>query len=78
MRRPMIHDDCEESQYLLPMGCVFFWRERGQSLRVDPGDLNLVQQTGKRLSKPRGLIHAPHPGQRRAAGGLAEPLDQAR
>ena len=60
------------------MGRVFLRRERGQSLRVDPGDLNFVQQTGKRLSKPRGLIHGPRPGQRRAAGGLAEPLDQAR
>ena len=60
------------------MGRVFLRRERGQSLRVDPGDLYFVQQTGKRLSKPRGLIHGPRPGQRRAAGGLAEPLDQAR
>ena len=76
--RPTVGDEREEAQHLLPMGRVFLRRERGQSLRVDPGDLNLVQQTGKRLSKPRGLIHGPRPGQRRAAGSLAEPLDQAR
>ena len=77
-RRPTVGDEREEAQHLLPMGRVFLRRERGQSLRVDPGDLNLVQQTGKRLSKPRGLIHGPRPGQRRAAGGLAEPLDKLR
>ena len=76
--RPAVGDDREEAQHLLPVDRVFLRREGGQSSRVDAGDLYLVQQAGKCLRQPRGLIHGPRPGQRGAAGCLAEPLDQAR
>ena len=77
-RGPTVGDEREEAQHLLPMGCVLLRRERGQPLRIHPGDLNLVEQAGQRLGEPCGLIGSARPGERRAARRLAEPLDQPR
>ena len=77
-RGPAVGDEREEAQHLLPVGRVLLRRQRGQTLRVDPGNLHLVEKAGQRSRQPRGLVHAPRPGQRRAAWRLAEPLDQSR
>ena len=75
---PGVGDEGEEAQHLLPMGRIVVGREGGELLRVEPGDLDLVEEGGERTREPRGLIHRAGAGQRRAAGRLAELEDQAR
>ena len=76
MRRPALHDDREKPKNLLPVGRVFLRRESGQRLRIEAGDLHLVEKGCERARKPGGLIHGAGPGERRAGCGLAELLDQ--
>ena len=76
--RPVVGDEGEEAQHLLPVRRVFLRREMGQSFRVAPGDLDFVEQTGKRAGEPRGLINGACTRERGPAWGLAEPLDEAR